>query len=706
MNSNSNGLSSTGVKSTAKTRRPQPRSNTKNDRVPSTSKSSCIKNNEVEVEEHPRNLLSLNNQKHMPSECNNIKLAVRNHKSEVVCATLLLTLRNLKANGLQTLLLFLEGYQNLFMVRRLRLLQAYDRKSKAAYQLRLIVYDGVDLLKENRSTNLYTINLHEMTSASHICLMSHATSTKSWLWHQRLSHLNFDTINELAKNNLVIGLPKFKYLKDHLCPSCEQGKSKKSPHKPKPIPISKNMLHLLYMDLCGPMRVESINSKRYVLVIVDDYSHYTWVYFLRSKDEAREVIKTFLKKIQVLRQAPIIIVRTDNGTKFTNQVLKAYFEDVGISHQMPAIKTPEQNDVVERRNRTLNDHEDIGKLGAKGDIGFFIGYSSTSYAYTVYNRQTIKIMETMDVTFNGLSAMDFKQHSCQPSDAIRTAPVIPEPQNPHTPNASTTIAESTPTPKNSSSQALATPNTSYDVNKLQQQQHVQQQDDQSQLQYEAIADNVHNAMFNENMFINPFTPPFTSSVESSSQYVDLLNMHTNQLRTDAEMCIYALSVSTMEPRNVNEAMTDARWIEAMQDELHQFKRLDLCVLSCRQTEEGTLWVKAGTKGVTLQQRHLSGTGIVNLGLWYMKDSGFELTGFSDADHAGCQNIFKSTFRGTQFLGKELVSWSLKKQDCTVLSTVEVEYVSLFACCAQVLWMRAQLTDYGFHYDNIPIYCDS
>ncbi|GJW95998.1 retrovirus-related pol polyprotein from transposon TNT 1-94 [Tanacetum coccineum] len=137
--------------------------------------------------------------------------------------------------------------------------------------------EGVDLLKGNRRTNLYTINLHEMTYASPICLIARATSTKSWLWHQCLSHLNFDITNDLVKNDLVTGLPKFKYHKEHLCPSCKQGKIKNASHPPKHVPNSKQMLYLLYMDLCGPMRVESINGKRYVLVIVDDYSRYTWV---------------------------------------------------------------------------------------------------------------------------------------------------------------------------------------------------------------------------------------------------------------------------------------------------------------------------------------------------------------------------------------------------------------------------------------------
>ncbi|GJS06183.1 retrovirus-related pol polyprotein from transposon TNT 1-94 [Tanacetum coccineum] len=99
-------------------------------------------------------------------------------------------------------------------------------------------------------------------------------------------------------------------------------------------------------------------------------------------------------------------------------------------------------------------------------------------------------------------------------------------------------------------------------------------------------------------------------------------------------------------------------------------------------------------------------GTVNTRLWYTKDSGFELTIFSDADYAGCKDTFKSTSGGAQFLGEKLVSWSSKKQDCTALSTAEAEYVSLSACCAQVLWMQTQLTDYGFHFNKILIYCDS
>nr|GEY61874.1 retrovirus-related Pol polyprotein from transposon TNT 1-94 [Tanacetum cinerariifolium] len=632
VNSNLHDLSSTRVDNT-KTRRPQPRSNTKHDRVPSASKSSRSKNKEVEVEEHHRNLLLSDNNKHISSACNNIQIDSHNAISKVVCAMCKKCLisvnhdkclrnyvngKNSRGKKQKAKVSFkenqmkyqpkatkpktVESYKSLAAPkpRKSRLLLRWSPTSRLFNQegkivdfsesksksdcsngnLKLLInfvwkflgtvrfgndhvaailgfgqfcdsdlevafrrdacfvrnLEGVDLLKGDRLTNLYTINLHDMASASPICLMARASSTKSWLWHQRLSHLNFDTINDLARNDLVAGLPKFKYHKEHLFPSCEQGKSKRASYPPKPVPNSRKRLYLLHMDLCGPMRIASINGKRYVLVIVDDYSRYTWVHFLRSKDEAPEVIIKFLKRITVLLQSPVIIIRTDNGTEFKNQVLKEHFDTVGISHQMYYVRTSQQNGVVERRNRTLveaartiksdilflhvfgalcypkNDREDIGKLRAKGDIGFFIGYSTYSCAYRVYNRQTKKIMETMNVSFDELSAMAFEQRSSkprlqsmtsgqissgldltyapstittqqpsegeldllfeamyddyiggQPSATTRTVPPAQEPQVRQSSIASTTIADTAPIPTNSSSHATNIPITSQDV---------------------------------------------------------------------------------------------------------------------------------------------------------------------------------------------------------------------------------------------------
>nr|GEV24068.1 retrovirus-related Pol polyprotein from transposon TNT 1-94 [Tanacetum cinerariifolium] len=366
-------------------------------------------------------------EKHVP---NNVRASART-KSITVSQPLVITKKYVNSDS--------NGYPDLFMVCRLRVYfierlghnlfsvgQFCDSNLKVAFRRNACFIrnlEGVNLLKGDHSTNLYTINLHEMASASPICLMARASSTKSWLWHQRLSHLNFDTINDLARNNLVFGLLKFKYNKEHLCPSCEQGKIKRASHPPKPVLNSRQRLHLLHMDLCGPMRIASINGKRYVLVIVDDYSRYTWVHFLRSKDEAPEVIKTILKRITVLIQSPVINIRTDNGIEFKNQAIatarftqnrsiihrhfnKMPYElinsikpDISFLHVFGALCYPK------------NDREDIGKLGAKGDIGFFIGYYADSCAYRVYNQRTKKIIETMNVLFDELLAMAFEQHS-------------------------------------------------------------------------------------------------------------------------------------------------------------------------------------------------------------------------------------------------------------------------------------------------------
>ncbi|GJS87235.1 retrovirus-related pol polyprotein from transposon TNT 1-94 [Tanacetum coccineum] len=341
--------------------------------------------------------------------------------------------------------------------------------------------EGVDLLTGSRGDNLYTLSLGNMMASSPICLLSKASKTKSWLWHRRLSHLNFGSINHLARHGLVRGLPKLKFEKDHLCSACALGKSSKKPHKPKSEDTNQEKLYLLHMDLCGPMRVASVNGKKYILVIVDDYSRFTWVKCLRSKDEAPAFIINFLKMIQVRLKETVRRIRTDNGTEFVNQTLREYYEKVGISHETSVARSPQQNGVVERRNRTLieaartmliyakaplflwaeavatacytqnrsmirrrhgktpyellhnkppdlsylhvfgalcyptNDSENLGKLQPKADIGIFIGYAPTKKAFRIYNRRTRRIIETIHVDFDELTAMASEHSSSGPA---------------------------------------------------------------------------------------------------------------------------------------------------------------------------------------------------------------------------------------------------------------------------------------------------
>nr|GFA31464.1 retrovirus-related Pol polyprotein from transposon TNT 1-94 [Tanacetum cinerariifolium] len=292
---------------------------------------------------------------------------------------------------------------------------------------------GNDLLTGSCGTDLYSITLQDSNSPNPICLMAKATSSQAWLWHRHLSYLNFDTINLLSKNDIVVGLLKLKFIKDHLCSSCELGKAKRKSFYSKLTPNSKRLLHLLHMDLCGPMRVASINGKRYVLVIVDDYSRYTWTHFLRSKDETPEVLIDFLRLVQRGLQAQVRVVRTDKGTEFLNQTLHAYFAAEGIQHQTSVARTPKQNGVVKRRNRTLVEAArtmlsaakvplffwaerwgNLDKMKEKGDECIFVGYSNQSRAYRVFNKRTRVIMESIHVNFDELPHMASNQLSSDP----------------------------------------------------------------------------------------------------------------------------------------------------------------------------------------------------------------------------------------------------------------------------------------------------
>ncbi|GJY91430.1 retrovirus-related pol polyprotein from transposon TNT 1-94 [Tanacetum coccineum] len=279
-------------------------------------------------------------------------------------------------------------------------------------------FRSVDLLSGSRDTNLYTISLDDMLPSSPICLLSKASKTKSWLWHRRLSHLNFGTLNKLDKDGLARGIPRLKFQKDHLCSACALGKSKKSSHQPKAEDTNQEKLYLLHMDLCGPMRVASINGKRYILVIVDDYSRFTWVRFLKTKDEAPAAIIKCIKNIQVHLKATVQNVRTDNGTEFVNQTLREWrnrtlveaartmliFSRAPLFLWAEAINTAcytqNRSLIRHRYNKTpyelmqdkkpdlsffhvfgslcypTNDHDDLGKFDAKADIGIFVGLVS------------------------------------------------------------------------------------------------------------------------------------------------------------------------------------------------------------------------------------------------------------------------------------------------------------------------------------------
>nr|GFA12034.1 hypothetical protein [Tanacetum cinerariifolium] len=793
--------------------------------------------------------------------------------------------------------------------------------------------DGVNLLTGSRGNNLYTLSLQDMMASSPICLLSKASKTKSWLWHRRLSRLNF---------------------------ACAMGKSTKKTHKPKSEDTNQEKLYLLHMDLCGPMRVKSVNLKKYILVIVDDYSRFTWVKFLRSKDETPDFIIKFLKMIQVRLKVPVCRIRTENGTEFVNQTLRNYYEGVGISHETSVAHSPQQNGVVERCNRTMieaartmliyaqaplflwaeavatacftqnrsiirlrhgktpyallhsklpdlsffhvfgalcystNNSENLGKLQPTADIRIFIGYAPTKKAFQIYNRRTRRIVETIHVDFDELTAMASEQNSSGPA-----------------------LNEMTPGTISLGLVRTSSPLTSY----------VPPSRNDWDLLFQPMFDELLNpppSVVNQapaiiapiTEVIHPVNADSTSSPYSTKVDQDAPSPSKTHTTTKIQSSVIPQDVGDdnldMEvahtgndplfgvpiPKTYKEAFTQSCWIEAMQEELNEFERLEVkldelggilkiearlvargyfqeegidfeesfapvarleairiflayaahknmvvyqmdvktAILNGNLREEvyvsqpkgfvdpdnpnhvyklkkalyglkqalcawrhGTellmvqiyvddiifaaftleLWdlfanlmcskfkmsmmgkisfflglqISQSPRGIFINQskyaleslkkygfkscdpvdtsmveksklasrpdlqfaicmcaryqarptknhvhavkrifRYLRGT--VHRGLWYPKDSSVALIAFADADHAGCQDTRQSTSGSVQFLGERLISWSSKRQKSTAISSTEAEYIALSGCCAQILWMRSQLLDYG------------
>nr|GEY66970.1 hypothetical protein [Tanacetum cinerariifolium] len=599
---------------------------------------------------------------------------------------------------------------------------------------------GNYLLIGSRGTDLYSITLQDTNSPNPICLMAKATSSQAWLWHRRLSHLNFDTINLLSKNDIVFGLPKLKFIKDHLCSSY----------------------------LCGPMRVASINGKRYVLAIVDDYSRYTWTHFLRSKDETPEVLIDFLRLVQRPLHAQVRIVRTDKGTKFLNKTLHAYFASEGILHQTLVARTPEQNGIVERRNRTLVEAARTMLSAAKVPLFFW----AEAIATACFTQNHSLVVSKSSAVTTGDAPNQRQQQNTSPLN------------NQTTPDRTCQVPTQVPTVESTENMNQAEMIKEY-------------------------------AQVENDEFINIFCTPVQDRGKTSSRHVDSSNMHTfyqhhpsehrwtkdhpleqvignpsqsvrtrRQLESDGEMCMFALTeelhqfdrldVLALVDRPLCKNVINMKWLwENKHDKENTVIRNKSSLVAkgyaqkegvdfeesfapVAQLEAVRLFIayaahkyfivyqmdvktaflygplKEEVVGTPMATKHLdadlSGTPVdqtkyhsmvralmyltaskpdimqatcycaryqakpiekhliaverifhylkdtIHMGLWYPKDTGFELTVFLDLDHEGCLDSRKSISGGIQFLGDDkLVSWSSKKQDCTSMSSAKAEY---------------------------------
>ncbi|GKE39407.1 putative ribonuclease H-like domain-containing protein, partial [Tanacetum coccineum] len=273
------------------------------------------------------------------------------------------------------------------------------------------------LLKVPRKNNMYNVDMKNIfPKESLTCLVVNATLGESVLWHRRLGHVNFKTINKLVKENLVNGLPIKHFENDQTCVACLKGKQHKASCKSKIQNSITQPLLMLHMDLFGLTFVSSLMNKKYWLVVIDDYSRFTWVFFLASKDETSGILKSFITQIENLVDKKVKIIRCDNGTEFKNRVMSEFCKKKGINREFSVLVVKPHNKTSYElfRGRTpslsfkkpfgchvtiVNTLDHLGKFDGKSGDGFFIRYSLNSKAFRLYNIRTRKVEENLHVRF-------------------------------------------------------------------------------------------------------------------------------------------------------------------------------------------------------------------------------------------------------------------------------------------------------------------
>ncbi|GJZ21138.1 putative ribonuclease H-like domain-containing protein [Tanacetum coccineum] len=210
------------------------------------------------------------------------------------------------------------------------------------------------LLRVPRQNNMYSFNLENIIPTGGLaCLIAKATVDESNKWHRRLGHVNLKNLNKLLKGNLVRGLPSKIFQNNHTCVACQKGKQHKASCKAKVVSSISQPLQLLHMDLFGPTSIRSINHKTYCLVITYDFNRFSWVFFLRTKDETSGILKDFIRQIKNQLNQKVKTIRCDNGTEFKNRDIIELCGSKGIKREYINASTSQQNGVAERKNKTL-----------------------------------------------------------------------------------------------------------------------------------------------------------------------------------------------------------------------------------------------------------------------------------------------------------------------------------------------------------------
>ncbi|GJS51923.1 putative ribonuclease H-like domain-containing protein [Tanacetum coccineum] len=547
------------------------------------------------------------------------------------------------------------------------------------------------LLRIPRQNNMYSFNLENIVPSGGLaCLIAKAIIDESNKWHIRLGHVNFKNLNKLMKGNLVRGLPSKIFQNDHTCVTCQKGKQHKASCKAKSVSSISQPLQLLHMDLFGPTSVRSLNHKTYCLVIADDFSKFSWVFFLRTKDETSRILKDFIRQIENQLIQKVKTIRSDNGTEFKNRDFIEFCGSKGIKREYSNARTPQQNGVAERKNKTLieaartmladsflpntfwaeavstacyvlnrvlvtkshnktpyelvtskipiisyrrpfgchmtilNTIDHLGKFDGKSEEGFLVGYSLQCKAFKVYNLETKRVEENLHITFlenkpsvagkgpTWLFDLDYL------TDSMNYQPVRSEIQaNIHAVKRSTAKdAGEAPNkhPDLKTDEKLVDKEDQVFLDELERLKRQEQdandaaealrkdtaspygglsftdltnpdQDDLEIPTLEEIYDNPTNGIFTNSSYhdegamvdftnLEPVvnvSPIPTSKINSIHPTTLILGDPQSAVQTRSKDCLFACFLSQNEPKKISEALEDESWVDAIQEELLQFK---------------------------------------------------------------------------------------------------------------------------------------
>ncbi|GJU18563.1 putative ribonuclease H-like domain-containing protein [Tanacetum coccineum] len=522
------------------------------------------------------------------------------------------------------------------------------------------------LLKVPRHDNMYSFDLKNVVPSGGLtCLFAKATIDESNLWHKRLGHINFKTINKLVRGNLVGGLPLKLFENDHTCVACWKGKQHKASCKTKLVSSISQPLQMLHMDIFGPTFVRSISHKTCCLIVTNDFSRFIWVFFLATKDETSRILKTFIIGIENHMNHKVKIIICDNGTEFKNNDMNQFCGIKGIKREFSVARTPQQNRVAERKNRTLigaartmlaysllpttfwaeavntacyvqnrvlvtkphnktlyellhgrppsisfmrpfgchvtilNTLDLLGKFDRKADEGFLVGYSINSKAFRVFNTRTRKVEENLHITFlenkpnvTG-SGPDWLFDIDLLTNSMNYEPVTAGNQTNR--NAEDAVAD------DASKKITEEPANEAELDKLLVQQKEGYANNTNRVSTVSLFVSVTGQSFVNNLLIDPLMSDLDDTTdllntgifsgayddEDVGAEADLNNLETTmnvspipttRIHKDhpKEQIIgdplSAPQTRRMtKPKKVTQALTDPSWIEAMQDELLQFR---------------------------------------------------------------------------------------------------------------------------------------